>query len=75
MRTVVSTCVISALFWNTRSPCPIRRAIKRNDNHLSRRAALKGEGDGQSSFRLLASEHPENPGEASYAFTCTIRVV
>lgn len=33
------------------------------------------EGDGLSSFRLLASQHPENAREASYAFTCTIRVV
>jgi hypothetical protein len=32
-------------------------------------------GDGLSSFRLLASEHPENAREASYVFACTIRVV
>jgi hypothetical protein len=32
-------------------------------------------GDGQSSLRLLPSEYPENAGEASYAFACTIRVV
>jgi hypothetical protein len=31
------------------------------------------EGDGQLSFRLLASEHPENAGETSYVLTCTIR--
>jgi hypothetical protein len=33
------------------------------------------EWDGQSSLRLLASEHPKNAGETSYVFTCTIRVV
>ena len=33
------------------------------------------EGDGLSSFRLLASEHPGNAGEESYAFTCAIRLV
>jgi hypothetical protein len=33
------------------------------------------EWDGQSSLRLLASEHSKNAGETSYVFTCTIRVV
>jgi len=38
-------------------------------------APYRVEEDGQSSFRLLASEHPENAGETSHVFTCTIRVV
>ena len=33
------------------------------------------EGDGPSSFPLLASERSENAEEASYAFTCAIRLV
>ena len=36
---------------------------------------LASRGDGLSSFRLLASEHPENAREASYVFASTIRVV
>ena len=38
-------------------------------------APQRVEGDGQSSFRLLASEHPENTEETSYVFTRTICVV
>jgi hypothetical protein len=38
-------------------------------------ASHRVEGDGLSSFRLLASERPENAGEESDAFTCAIRLV
>src|ERR1700687_1072743 len=38
-------------------------------------APQRVEGDSLPSFRRLASEHPEKAGEASYAFTRTIRLV
>ena len=38
-------------------------------------ASHRVEGDGLSPFRLLASEHPENAGEASYAFAHRVRLV